>query len=120
MRGESSSIFDPESHATRAQVATVIYRLIYPSTSLSPDQIPQAFSDVQMKQWYATPVDFLRYAGLISGFPDGTFQPDKPVTRAEVAAFYAKALNNGEFTEEQKEEFAQIAAEKYSDMSTSD
>ena len=43
-----------------------------------------AFSDVAEEAWYAEAVDFCRENGLMDGFPDGSFRPDEPVTRAQL------------------------------------
>lgn len=48
------------------------------------------FVDVVASQWYAGAVTSLSDAGIVSGYPDGTFHPEKPVTRAEVAQMLFK------------------------------
>lgn len=55
------------------------------------------FTDVNKEAWYADVVEEAAFDGVINGYPDGTFKPEKPVTRAEMAAIYArikKALRN--------------------------
>ena len=56
------------------------------------------FSDVSKEAWYASAVEEAAFDNIINGYPDGTFKPEKPVTRAELAAIYARmkrALKNG-------------------------
>lgn len=45
------------------------------------------FSDVPADHWAFEPVEWAAQAGIASGFPDGTFRPDEPVTRAQVMSF---------------------------------
>lgn len=47
------------------------------------------FRDISPRAWYAEAVAQMQQMGVISGYPDGTFRPDRPVTRAEVAAMLA-------------------------------
>ena len=57
----------------------------------SPDVI--AFSDVPPTYWAAPYIIALTQRGVLGGFPGGTFQPDKPVTRAEFAGIVSKAFD---------------------------
>lgn len=68
-----------------------------PPSQLSPDmavqpvevplaQTPIVFADVPSDHWSKPFLDNLSSRGLLSGFPDGTYQPDQPMTRAELAA----------------------------------
>ncbi len=52
------------------------------------------FSDVSTDYWAATFISVLVTRGVIAGFPDGTFKPDAPVTRAQFAAMVQKAFPN--------------------------
>jgi hypothetical protein len=52
-----------------------------------------SFSDVEEDYWAALPIRQLSTLGLIDGYPDGTFQPEGKITRAEVAALLAKVRN---------------------------
>jgi hypothetical protein len=52
------------------------------------------FVDVSSNYWAATFVNELVGRGVIAGFPDGTFKPDAPVTRAQFAAMIQKAFPN--------------------------
>lgn len=53
----------------------------------------EAFSDVPNNTYYANAVKDLTNRKIINGFPDGTFRPNSPITRGQVAAIVAKALN---------------------------
>ena len=56
------------------------------------------FSDVLPDHWAFDWVESLSYAGLTAGYPDGTYRPGNPVTRAEMAVFLLKGMNSGTYT----------------------
>ncbi len=49
-----------------------------------------SFRDVPAKHWAWRHIEYIRDAGIVAGFPDGTYHPAEPVTRAEMAAFIAR------------------------------
>lgn len=59
---------------------------------LNPEREPVAFSDVQDGYWGKPYIDSLTSLGVLSGFNDGTYAPDRPVTRAELAVQVAEAF----------------------------
>lgn len=61
---------------------------------VSPAAHAQTLSDVQ-NHWAAKPVNTLIAKGVIDGYPDGTFKPDQPITRAEFAKMVAKTCGYG-------------------------
>ncbi len=63
----------------------------------SPAQVIQGFPDVPPTHPYASAVEYMRVAGTIRGYPDGTFHPDDPVSRGELVKFLL-----GERSEEEK------------------
>lgn len=52
------------------------------------------FHDVPAEAWYARAVEVAAALGLIAGYPDGTFRPEEPVTRAQLAAIASRLANN--------------------------
>ena len=79
--GYPDSTFGPDRNMTRAEVAQMFYALL-----LDQDvRITQTFSDVPADAWYATAVNTLASLGMMDGYPDGTFHPNAPITRAEFA-----------------------------------
>ena len=75
---------------TRAEVATIFFRLL---TDESRDQYwseTNSYSDVSADEWYNNAISTLSNAGIITGYPDGTFRPDASITRAELATIAAK------------------------------
>jgi len=84
--GDSPTTFAPGRSITRAEAATMLYRL-----SGAPD-IPGTshFPDVSDGAWYRAPVMYLHSRGVILGLPDGTFRPNQIITRAEFAAILVR------------------------------
>ncbi|MBS3948173.1 MAG: S-layer homology domain-containing protein [Dethiobacter sp.] len=80
--------FAPSRAVTRAEFA----KLVALARGLAPDYGVSTFSDVQQGDWFHAVVTAASRAGLLSGFPDGTFRPHKPVTREQAAAILARAL----------------------------
>lgn len=82
LSGYPDSTFGPDRNMTRAEVAQMFYALL-----LDKDvTITASFSDVPADAWYAKAVNTLASLGMLGGYPDGTFRPDAPITRAEFAA----------------------------------
>jgi hypothetical protein len=51
----------------------------------------KTFVDVTKNYWARNPIEYLATLGIMNGYPDGTFKPDKPLTRGELAALLVKA-----------------------------
>lgn len=63
-----------------------------PSPAQSPATTPKQFTDVPANYWASAPIAALSAQGILDGFPDGSFQPNKPVTRAEFAEMVRRAF----------------------------
>ena len=75
---------------TRAEVATIFFRLL---TDESRDEFwseTNEYSDVSGDQWFNNAISTLANAGILTGYPDGTFRPNANITRAELAVIAAK------------------------------
>ena len=79
----------PNGSISRAEVATVLFRLLKDDVRMQNLTKDNAYSDVSDTAWYAAAVSTLSKMGVISGYPDGTFRPNAPITRAEFAAMIA-------------------------------
>lgn len=79
MNGYSGALFMPERIMTRAEAAQMLYNLL----AAKPPVTESQFSDVSLSKWYGTAVNALAKSGVLSGYKDGTFLPDKTITRAE-------------------------------------
>lgn len=76
----------PQKQITRAEVATIFYRLLKEDVRDENTTDVSDFSDVKSSDWYGTTVATLADMGILKGYEDGTFRPNAPITRAEFAA----------------------------------
>ena len=83
MVGMTDTTFVPGGQGSRAQVVTILYRLAdEPEVSG-----PIGFSDVPEGKWYSDAVSWAAENGITSGYEDGTFRPNRVVTRQEFVTF---------------------------------
>lgn len=83
----------PEAHISRAEVASIFFRLMTEEFRQLNWAEESPFSDVKQSSWYRRAVSTCTRAGLINGFMDGTFGGEKSITRAEFAAIAARFLS---------------------------
>lgn len=91
--GYNTGMFLPDKTVTRAEAATMFYKLL-----LSTDWEKRSFSDVKDTAWYADAVSTLAGLGIVSGYEDGTFGPERKITRAEFVTM-AMAFSTLEYGE---------------------
>ncbi len=104
-KGYEDGSFKPENNITRAEVATIIYR-IYTGDVAKNDKSGlyasyNKFTDMAGAGWAAGYIGYCANAELVKGYPDGTFKPSGNVTGYEVLAMILRAVGydkNGEFT----------------------
>ncbi len=80
----------PNGQITRAEVATIFFRLLRDEVRDGAFTASNSYSDVAYGKWYNNPISTMSALGIITGYPDGTFKPNKPITRAEFAAIAAR------------------------------
>lgn len=80
----------PNGQITRAEVATIFFRLLRDEIRDGAFTTSNTYSDVAYGKWYNNPISTMSALGIITGYPDGTFKPNKPITRAEFAAIAAR------------------------------
>ena len=108
----------PEAGITRAEVATIFYRLLKEDVRDRVTSDVNDFSDVASGDWFNVTVSSLAQMGVIAGYEDGSFRPNAPITRAEFAAiatrFFAESgvtYNEGLFADITGDEwFADVVA----------
>ncbi|MBU8905932.1 S8 family peptidase [Desertibacillus haloalkaliphilus] len=88
--GYSDQTFQPSAEITRGEVAVILTR----SFSLSPVEAPQRFTDVEATYFGSAAIELVTSATIATGYPDGMFQPQASVSRAEFSAFLARALEH--------------------------
>jgi hypothetical protein len=80
--------FKPDNSITRAEMVTLVNRAFNIPNSNSTS----SFSDVKPSDWFYDEVMAGQKAGYISGYTDGTFKPNKPISRQEAAFLISKLL----------------------------
>ena len=93
MLGTSHTMFSPRVPATRGMFVTILGRM----AGISTDQFPAAgtYRDVAAGRFYTPYVEWASQHGIVTGIGDGTFRPNQPVTRQEMAVIlhrYAAAM----------------------------
>ena len=82
MNGTSATTFDPNGTTSRGQIAAILYRAAgSPAASGGT-----AYSDVAETAYYASAVRWASASGVVTGYDDGTFRPNDPITRQQMAA----------------------------------
>ena len=90
----------PQNNITRAEVATIFFRLLTDDVRDENLTKTNRYSDVAATSWYNTAVSTLSSMGIITGYPDGTFGPQRDITRAETMALVNRVLNRQPETED--------------------
>lgn len=88
MYGYPDNTFKPEKQMTRAEVTAIFARLLTDEDNIKKDEC--IFKDVDSEAWYSDYIAFMTKNNLINGYPDGTFRPEEPITRAEFAALVSR------------------------------
>ena len=90
VKGVGENKFDPTASMTRSSLAEILYRL-----AGSEEQTAAAFADVAENAWYSNAVAWAAKNGVVTGVSDDTFDPERVITRQELAAMlvrYAKLV----------------------------
>ena len=87
--GYADGTFGPERNMTRAEVTTMFARLL--TEQIEADKTySSTFNDVAKDCWAANYIGYMQQFGIVTGYEDGSFRPDAPVTRAEFAAIASR------------------------------
>ncbi len=84
----------PEADISRAEIAVIFFRLMTDAFRTEHWAVSNPFPDADSSDWYNNTVSTSVNAGLIRGFPDGTFGGEQPITRAEFASIAARFLSD--------------------------
>ena len=110
--GYPDGTVQPNGQITRAEATTIFFRLLTDESREANLTKTNRYTDVAAGAWYNTAISTMTRAGIVDGYPDGTFRPDAPITRAEMSkiiSLFAKLDKNAD-------RFSDIAghwAEKY-------
>ena len=100
IKGYPDGTFKPNQSITRAEFAAIASNY-----SKNPKAADETFSDVPMNHWAKDAIAKVKAEGWISGYPDGTFKPDAPITRAEAVSIVNRMFDrvaDGEFVREHR------------------
>nr|WP_186323215.1 S-layer homology domain-containing protein [Paenibacillus xylanexedens] len=90
VKGYPDGSFKPEQAITRAELANVLQHMLKGEQTAASDAAA-AFKDVQ-QHWAQEAINRLNAAGVLTGYTDGTFGPEQPVTRAEAVTMINKLI----------------------------
>ena len=89
MQGTSGTAFSPDRVTTRGQIAAILHRLEgEPGAGAAP------FSDVEPESYCAAAAAWAAEEGIVLGYGDGTFRPDVPITRQQLAAILFRYMGH--------------------------
>lgn len=88
--GYTDGTIRPNNDISRAEVATIFFRLLTDEAREQYDKTTSSFSDIKDGAWCCRAVSTLTNMGIIKGYTDGTFRPNKSITRAELATIIAR------------------------------
>ena len=90
--GRDGGMIAPQSDITRAEVATIIYRLLDEDVRNNAKTNENVFTDVNENDWFNTAVSTLASLQLVNGRTADTFAPNSSITRAELATIFARMV----------------------------
>ena len=94
VQGTGEGMFSPDSNITREQIAVMFLNFAnFAEISLNSENASAFEDSSQISSWAIEAVGALSSAGIVAGRPDGTFDPQASVTRAETATMFARFLD---------------------------
>lgn len=88
--GYTDGTIRPNNDISRAEVATIFFRLLTDEARMQYTTTAGNFTDVKAGMWCNRAIATLTNMGIIKGYTDGSFQPNKSITRAELATIIAR------------------------------
>ena len=105
--GRSDRTIRPGATVTRAEMSVTLTRAL--GAAPTPGENSR-FSDVPPDSWFGPAINHLASINVVNGYPDGTFKPYAPVTRAQFASFVVRAFSQFSPVEEPAGVFADVPA----------
>jgi hypothetical protein len=87
--GYPDGSFKPNDNLTRMETAVLLAHAVNGQVIVTGNS---SFTDIHDNEWGAAILGWMENQGLISGYPDGSFKPDRPITRAEFAQLLVKIM----------------------------
>ncbi|MEE0776131.1 MAG: D-alanyl-D-alanine carboxypeptidase family protein [Bacillota bacterium] len=94
INGYEDNTIRPNKSITRAETATIFYRLLTEESRETLTTSTNHFSDVNQSHWFHTAVSTLASADILNGYPNGKFSPNKAITRGEFAAIICRFIKD--------------------------
>jgi len=91
INGYAAGTFDPDKKVTRAEIASMLVRAFGDGTASGESKV---YTDVPSGYWAKSAIDEATAMGLMGGYSDGSFKPEQPVSRAEMAKIAVKLLSS--------------------------
>lgn len=91
--GYPDGTVQPKGEITRAEACTIFFRLLTDSSRDYYILQDQRYTDVNAGDWFNNAISTLSSAGIVTGYNDGTFRPNQPITRGEMAKIIANFAN---------------------------
>lgn len=120
--GFEDDTFKPMESLTREQLVSMVFGALETVDNLqvqAPEMVTnQPYPDVDPSRWSAAKIEWAKENEIVKGYPDGTFRPDKPVTRAELMAVLESAAKFANLKQGESAELANLQEpESFSDIS---
>ncbi|MCR4600614.1 MAG: S-layer homology domain-containing protein [Clostridia bacterium] len=93
VEGYPDGTVKPEGNISRAEITTMLYRLLNPEWRDNCFTDQNVFSDVDKPMWYNKAVSSMAKGTYVEGYPDGTFKGNNAITRAEFVTIMVRFLN---------------------------
>lgn len=93
VNGYDDGTVRPQGQITRAETATMLFRLLTDERRAEIRTTNHSFTDIPANAWYREAVATMANGGYITGYEDGTFRGDQAITRAEFVAILARFIN---------------------------
>jgi len=95
----TGGLIRPHDDITRAEVASILFQQIPDGERASHWLQENPFPDVEINDSFNNAISMTTNIELFNGLPDGSFEPDRPITRAEVTAVIVRLAYDGELPE---------------------
>lgn len=98
----------PQGSITRAEVATIFFRMLNDETRNEYWSQTNSYSDVSLDDWFNNAISTLSNLGILTGYEDGSFRPNNSITRAEFATIAVRFFTNADELTWEKDFFTDI------------
>lgn len=96
--GYGDGLIHEDDPLTRAQLATIIYRLLDDDATAKYSNAELAFTDVAADAWYAPYVNVIQAAGIVNGVGDGKYDPEGLLTWGQTLTILSRFVEQKEYT----------------------